>query len=48
MYVQELKFYQFVVKTLILLAKIDQKMIKNMSLYKYFYYIFKTIFKIIK
>ena len=31
-----------------LLAKTDQKMIKNTSLYKYFYYIFKTIFKIIK
>ena len=30
-----------------LLAKTDQKMIKNMSLYNYFYYIFKTIFKII-
>ncbi len=35
-------------KTPTLLAKTDQKMIKNMSLYKYFYYIFKTIFKIIK
>jgi len=35
-------------KTPILLAKTDQKMIKNMSLYNYFYYIFKTIFKIIK
>ena len=34
-------------KTPTLLAKIDQKMIKDMSLYKYFYYIFKTIFKII-
>ena len=34
-------------KTPLLLAKTDQKMIKNMSLYKYFYYIFKTIFKII-
>jgi len=34
-------------KTPALLAKIDQKMIKNMSLYNYFYYIFKTIFKII-
>ena len=34
-------------KTPTLLAKTDQKMIKNMSLYKYFYYIFKTIFKII-
>ena len=30
-----------------LLAKTDQKMIKSMSLYNYFYYIFKTIFKII-
>ena len=35
-------------KTPTLLAKTDQKMIKNMSLSKYFYYIFKTIFKIIK
>ena len=34
-------------KTPTLLAKIDQKMIKSMSLYNYFYYIFKTIFKII-
>ena len=34
-------------KTPTLLAKTDKKMIKNMSLYKYFYYIFKTIFKII-
>ena len=34
-------------KTPTLVAKTDQKMIKNMSLYKYFYYIFKTIFKII-
>jgi len=34
-------------KTPALLAKTDQKMIKDMSLYKYFYYIFKTIFKII-
>jgi lipopolysaccharide/colanic/teichoic acid biosynthesis glycosyltransferase len=34
-------------KTPTLLAKTDQKMIKEMSLYKYFYYIFKTIFKII-
>jgi len=32
-------------KTPILLAKTDQKMIKEMSLYNYFYYIFKTIFK---
>lgn len=31
-------------KTPTLLAKTDQKMIKNMSLYKYFYYILKTIF----
>ena len=30
-----------------LLAKTDQKMIKDMSLYNYFYYIFKTILKII-
>ena len=35
-------------KTPSLLAKTDQKMIKDMSLYNYFYYIFKTIFKIIK
>ena len=34
-------------KTPTLLAKIDQKLIKGMSLYNYFYYIFKTIFKII-
>ena len=34
-------------KTPTLLAKTDQKMIKGMSLYNYFYYIFKTIFKII-
>ena len=34
-------------KTPTLLAKIDQKMIKNMSLFTYFYYIFKTIYKII-
>ena len=34
-------------KTPTLLAKADQKMIKNMSLDKYFYFIFKTIFKII-
>ena len=33
-------------KTPTLLAKTDQKMIKSMSLYNYFYYIFKTIFKI--
>ena len=35
-------------KTPTLLAKTDQKMIKNMSLYNYFYYIVKTTFKIIK
>ena len=35
-------------KTPTLLAKTDQKMINDMSLYNYFYYIFKTIFKIIK
>jgi O-antigen biosynthesis protein WbqP len=35
-------------KTPTLLAKTDQKMIKNMNLYNYFYYIFKTIFKVIK
>jgi len=34
-------------KTPTLVAKTDQKMIKNMSLYNYFYYIFRTIFKII-
>src|SRR5210317_2530129 len=34
-------------KTPTLVAKTDQKMIKNMSLNNYFYYIFKTIFKII-
>tara|TARA_B100000035_G_C20789326_1_gene460462 strand:+ start:99 stop:629 length:531 start_codon:yes stop_codon:yes gene_type:complete len=34
-------------KTPTLLAKTDQKMIKKMSLHNYFYYIFKTIFKII-
>ena len=34
-------------RTPTLLAKTDQKMIKDMSLYNYFYYIFKTIFKII-
>ena len=34
-------------KTPTLLAITDQKMIKNMNLYNYFYYIFKTIFKII-
>ena len=31
-------------KTPTLLAKTDLKMIKKMSLYKYFYYIFKTLF----
>ena len=35
-------------KTPVLLAKIDQKMINNMSLYNYFYYIFKTILQIIR
>jgi len=35
-------------KTPLLLAKTDQKMIKDMSLYNYFFYIFMTIFKIIK
>ncbi len=35
-------------KTPSLLAKIDKKMIKEMSLYNYFYYIFKTILKIIR
>ena len=35
-------------KTPTLLAKTDQKMIKEMSLNNYFYYIFKTIFKIIR
>lgn len=34
-------------KTPTLLAKTDQNMIKKMSLYNYFNYIFKTIFKII-
>ena len=34
-------------KTPTLLAKTDQRMIKNMSLYNYFYFILKTIFKII-
>ena len=32
-------------KTPTLLAKTDQKMIKEMSLYNYFYYIFRTILK---
>ena len=35
-------------KTPTLLSKTDQKMIKNMSLHSYFYYIFKTLFKIIR
>jgi len=35
-------------KTPTLLSKTDQKMIKNMSLHSYFYYIFKTFFKIIR
>ena len=35
-------------KTPTLLSKADQKMIKNMSIYNYFYYIFKTIFRIIE
>ena len=34
-------------KTPTLLSKADQKMIKNMSIYNYFYYILKTIFRII-
>ena len=34
-------------KTPTVLAKTDQKMIKEMSLYNYFYFIFITIFKII-
>ena len=34
-------------KTPTLLSKTDQKMIKNMSIYNYFYYILKTIFRII-
>ena len=34
-------------KTPTLLAKTDQKMIEEMNLYNYFYYIFKTIIKII-
>ena len=34
-------------KTPTLLAKTDQKMIKEMSIYKYFYYISRTFFKII-
>ena len=35
-------------KTPTLLAKTDQKMIKEMSLFNYFYYIFKTIIQIIR
>jgi lipopolysaccharide/colanic/teichoic acid biosynthesis glycosyltransferase len=35
-------------KTPTLLAQTDQKMIKGMSSYKYFYYIFKNIFKILR
>ena len=35
-------------KTPTLLARTDQKMIKQMSLFSYFFYIFKTIFKIIR
>ena len=35
-------------KTPTLLSKTDQKMIKEMNLYNYFYYIIKTIFKIIR
>ena len=34
-------------RTYKLLSKLDHKMIKEMNLYKYFYYIFKTIFKFI-
>ena len=34
-------------RTYKLLSKLDQKMIKEMNLYKYFYYIFKTIFRFI-
>jgi len=34
-------------KTPTLLAKTDQNMIQNMCFYNYFYFIFKTIFKII-
>jgi O-antigen biosynthesis protein WbqP len=34
-------------KTPTLLAKTDQKMIKDLNLYYYFYYIFKTIFKLL-
>ena len=35
-------------KTPKLLSKTDQKMIKEMNLYNYFYYIFRTIFKTIR
>ena len=35
-------------KTPTLLSKTDQKMIKNMSIYNYFYYILKTIFRIVE
>jgi O-antigen biosynthesis protein WbqP len=35
-------------KTPTLLAKTDQKMIKEMSLYNYFYYIFRTLLQIIR
>ena len=35
-------------KTPTTLAKTDQKMIKEMNLYNYFYYIFKTILQIIR
>ena len=35
-------------KTPLLLAKTDQKMIREMNLKNYFYYIFRTIFKIIR
>lgn len=35
-------------KTPTLLAKIDQKMIEEISLYNYFYYIFRTILQIIR
>ena len=35
-------------KTPTLLAKKDQKMINDMSLYNYFFYIFKTILQIIR
>ena len=35
-------------KTPILIAKTDQKMIMNMNLYKYFYYIFFTLRMVLK